>query len=418
MRTVRWFVGGTMLMLAGCSAQAAQPGTTCQTASAAACMCSTGQSSTMTCGADGHYGACACGLTASAGSTATAGSTSTPAVAAGTSGTPSLNTGTAGMGASVTQGSVAGMVASVAGAAGTVVGPSAGSSGSSAGTGAIGGASGASGMSAAGAAAMAGPGMPVLPAKMGDCPKLINGATVKIGRMSVIVYIDPDAKNKPGPGGPIINYYHATGGQPSEVMSGFGMANIKKVTDMGGVVATYTTTACPNCSTTDDLVWYVEDGPIQDQLVACAIEQAKIDVTHIHALGWSAGALHSTWVGINRSNYMASFISYSGGMPPWPGQNMPQNANTHVSSILTYGVTGVDNVIVDFPTQSKDYFSTFSAKGWYTMMCATGGGHMIDRNVAPVSLQFFMDHPFDTTNSPYKAMIPSAFPKYCSNTAM
>jgi predicted esterase len=122
----------------------------------------------------------------------------------------------------------------------------------------------------------------------------------------------PNAKSKPDPGGPLILYYHATGGQSSEVHRGFGDQNIAAVTAAGGVVASFTTTACPSaCTTTDDFVWWVEDADVQDTVVACAIQQAKIDTRRIHALGWSAGALHSAWVGLARSNYMASIISYS-----------------------------------------------------------------------------------------------------------
>jgi len=246
-----------------------------------------------------------------------------------------------------------------------------------------------------------------------NCPRFTNGGTVRIDRMNVVVYMAADAKSKPAPGGPLILYYHATLSNPGEVISGFGQANISKVTSMGGVVAAFTSTACNGCATTDDFYWYVEDNKIQDTVVACAIQQANIDTRHIHALGWSAGALHSVYVGLSRSDYMASIISYSGGMPPWPGQNAAQDPNNHVSALLTYGA--LDAVVVDFPTQSKAYYSQFQPKGYYTMMCNHGGGHMIDSRVAPQSLKFFMDHPYKVNPAPYASGIPSVFPSYCKN---
>jgi predicted esterase len=250
-----------------------------------------------------------------------------------------------------------------------------------------------------------------------NCPTLRNGATVQIARkngstMPVIIYMDANPKSKPDPGGPIINYWHATGSNPAEVHSGFGDANIKKVTDMGGVVAAYTTTACSGCSTTDDLVWFVEDDDVQDTLVACAIQQAKIDTRRIHALGWSAGALHSDHVALARNNYMASVISYSGGAL-FP-VTIP-DPNNHVATIQTYGSAG-DAVVIDFPTQSKSWYTTYNAKGWYTMMCKHPGGHMIDSGVAPMSFQFFMDHPYEVSPEPYANGIPQGFPAYCGNT--
>jgi hypothetical protein len=251
------------------------------------------------------------------------------------------------------------------------------------------------------------------------CPTFTNGGTVQIARkngskMNVIVYIDPAAKSKPDPGGPIINYYHATAGLPTEVLNGFGQANIAKVTSMGGVVATYTTTVCSGCGTTDDLVWFVEDDDVQDTVVACAIQQAKIDTRHIHALGWSAGALHSVHVGLARSNYMASIISYSGGTA-WPVT--VQDPNNHISAILTYGDPGADVVVLDFNAQSHAYYTAYQPKGYYTMMCHHPGGHAIDTQVAPLSLRFFMDHPYEVSPAPYASAIPSGYPTYCSNTA-
>jgi predicted esterase len=253
-----------------------------------------------------------------------------------------------------------------------------------------------------------------------NCPTFTNGGTVQIARkngsmMPVVIYIDPNAKSKPGPGGPLINYYHATGGNPTEAHRGFGDTNIQAVTSAGGVVAAYTTTACAGCTTTDDLVWFVEDNDVQDTIVACAIQQAKIDTTHIHALGWSAGALHSCNVALARSNYMASIISYSGGYPPWPGTQTAQDPANHVSAILTYGDQGSDVVVIDFNVESHTWFTTLQPKGYYTMMCHHPGGHEIDPQVAPLSLRFFTDHPYKVSPEPYAGGVPSGYPSYCSN---
>jgi hypothetical protein len=253
-----------------------------------------------------------------------------------------------------------------------------------------------------------------LPTAMGTCPTLTNGQSAQIGRMPVVIYIDPAAKSKPAPGGPLILYYHATASSPVEVLSGFGQANISKVTAMGGVVAAFTSTACPGCTTTDDDYWYVEDGPIQDTLVACAIQKAKIDTRHIHALGWSAGALHTMWVAFARSNYMASVVSYSGGVL----NPMPQDPTNKVPAILTYGDPGLDAVIIDFNQASNAYYKTYSPMGYYAMMCHHPGGHEVDPMVAPVSLNFFMDHPYKVKPEPYATTIPSMYPSYCHNMPM
>jgi len=113
-----------------------------------------------------------------------------------------------------------------------------------------------------------------------NCPTFTGNGVYQFGRMPVTIYIDPNAKNAPGDGGPLILYYHATLSGPVEVLAGFGLANIETVVSRGGVVAAFQSTACSFCTTTDDWYWYVEDDDIQDQVVACAIQQAKIDTRH------------------------------------------------------------------------------------------------------------------------------------------
>jgi hypothetical protein len=251
-----------------------------------------------------------------------------------------------------------------------------------------------------------------------NCPHLANGQVANFPRANgemvpVTIYIDPAAQSKPAPGGPLIIYWHATLSSPVEVLSGFGQANISAVTAAGGVVAAPATTACSGCTTTDDGYWFVEDDQVADEIVGCAVQQAKIDVTHIHTLGWSAGGLHTTHVAQARSNYIASFISYSGGLYLLPSTD--QNPANKVAGILPYGDPGSDVVILDFNAQSQSWYKTFQPKGWYSMMCHHPGGHEVDPQIAPLSLRFFKDHPFEVNPEPYASAIPSGYPSYCSN---
>jgi hypothetical protein len=273
------------------------------------------------------------------------------------------------------------------------------------------------GMGGAGAVPVA-DGKPILPPAPANCPTFRNGAVVNIPRASgtnvpVTIYMDANAKSKPDPGGPLIIYWHATLSNPGEVLSGFGQANITAVTAAGGVVAAPATTACAGCTTTDDGYWFLEDDVVADTIVACAVQQAKIDPMHIHTLGWSAGGLHTTHVAQARSNYIASFISYSGGLFLLPSTD--QNPANKVAGILTYGDPGADVVILDFNAQSQSWFKTFQPKGWYSMMCHHPGGHEVDPQIAPLSLRFFKDHPFEVNPEPYASAIPSGYPSYCSN---
>ena len=285
---------------------------------------------------------------------------------------------------------------------------------------AVGGSGGGNPAGGGGSGGQVADGNPVLPMAPANCPMLRNGAVANFPRASgtnvpVTIYIDPSAKSKPDPGGPLIIYWHATLSNPGEVLQGFGQANISAVTAAGGVVAAPATTACSGCTTTDDGYWFLEDDVVADEIVACAVQQAKIDVKHIHTLGWSAGGLHTTHVAQARSNYIASFISYSGGLFLLPSTD--QNPANKVAGILTYGDPGSDVVILDFNAQSQSWYKMFQPKGWYSMMCHHPGGHEVDPQIAPLSLRFFKDHPFEVNPEPYASAVPSGYPSYCSNMA-
>jgi hypothetical protein len=404
------------VLVVGCSstpAPAGATGTACTPAAQTSCACGAGLGS-MTCGANGQYGSCVCGLTG-----ATAGA-AVPKAGTGV-------TGFAGTGAAPIAGfsgiaPVAGRLA-VAGSGGAPVAGSGGAAGlaPTAGKSGAGGASGAGGSIASGGSgggtAPTGGSAPKLPDAPANCPMFTNNGVVNIPRVSgemvpVTIYIDPAAKSKPAPGGPLVVYWHATLSSPAEVLQGFGQANISAVTAAGGVVAAPATTTCNGCTTTDDGYWYEEDDVVLDQIVACAVKEANIDVNHIHTLGWSAGALHTTHVAQVRSNYIASFISYSGGLAFPTTDEDPTNK---VPGILTYGDPGSDVVILDFNAQSQTWYTTFQPMGWYVMMCHHPGGHEVDPMVAPLSLKFFQDHPYKVSPEPYATMIPAGYPSYCAN---
>jgi hypothetical protein len=410
------------LLIGACSNSSGasmSPLTKCTPLTTATCSCGAGLGfGSMMCGTTGEYGACSCAPSGAAG--------------ASTAGRPAINSGTAGnglIGATGTGATGAGGRPAIGGTAGT--GPAVGAGGNSlpppaAGRGAppaaghvAAGSGGTTGGGAAGGAAPSGgSNEPKIPDPPANCPAFTNGGTVNIPRVSgemvpVTIYIDPAAQSKPAPGGPLIIYWHATLSSPVEVLQGFGQQNIDAVTAAGGVVAAPATTACNGCTTTDDGYWFEEDDVVADQIVSCAIKNAKIDVSHIHTLGWSAGGLHTTHVAQARSNYIASFISYSGGLYLLP--SMDQDPTNKVAGILTYGDPGSDVVVLDFNAQSQSWGQMFQPLGWYSMMCHHPGGHEVDPEIAPLSLKFFKDHPFKVSPEPYASMIPAGYPAYCTN---
>jgi predicted esterase len=256
-----------------------------------------------------------------------------------------------------------------------------------------------------------------LPRALTPCPQVRGHGTYRFGdpngrNLMVEIFMAPDAKTKPAPGGPLILYWHALGSNSAEVVQGFGQPAIDQVISEGGVVASFTTKLCATCGLADDAVWYDEDDPVTDHVVACAVEQAAIDTRRIHSIGFSAGALRSLHLALARSNYIASVVSYSGGMLDDTDAVDPNNK---VPAILSYGNQGLDTIVLDFKDLSLAWYETNRVRGYYSMLCAHNGAHDIPADLVPHVFQFFRDHPYRVQPEPYIRSVPSDYPSYCSN---
>ncbi len=256
------------------------------------------------------------------------------------------------------------------------------------------------------------------PTRAARCPELTGPGMYTFGEprsrtLSVRIFIAPDAKTKPAPGGPLILYWHAFGSNSSEVLEGLGQAAIDDVVARGGVVASFVSKFCASCGLPDDAAWYVEDDVVSDHVVACALEQARIDTRHIHTLGLSAGGLRSVHLALARNDFIASIVSYSGGYidtEPLPAMG-PANK---VAAIIAWG--GPRDVIgIDFAAAARRWYETFEPRGHYVMMCNHGNGHTMPLDLAANVYQFFLEHPYRVQPEPYANGVPSQYPDYCSN---
>ncbi|MET0387953.1 MAG: hypothetical protein ABW321_18420 [Polyangiales bacterium] len=260
-----------------------------------------------------------------------------------------------------------------------------------------------------------------LPAATRRCPTLAGNGTYTFGvpgsrSLLVDIYIADDARDKPAPGGPLVMYWHALGSDASEVMRGLGRSAIDAITKQGGVVAAFRAKLCATCGLAEDAVWYAEDDDVSDHLVACALEQARIDTRRIHSVGFSAGGLHSLHLAVARSSYVASVVSYSGGLVDPAATPEPEDPSNHVASLLSYGAPGVDTAGFDFSVLSHQWYDAYRPLGWYIMMCEHAGGHEIPAPLAAVAYRFLLDHPYKVSPEPYAKAIPGDYPGYCKNT--
>jgi predicted esterase len=197
---------------------------------------------------------------------------------------------------------------------------------------------------------------------------------------------------------------------------GLGQAAIDEVVRLGGMVAAPENTSMTGQNTGNG-VWYSGDFEFADQIVACAVQQLDIDTRHIHSGGYSAGGLQTVYMWYQRSGYLASAVSYSGGMnsPIAPAMQDPSNK---APVIVAHGAMGSDVLILDFAQASAQWETLIKQAGGFYVDCNDGGAHFNNymrlTDLAPGVWEFFKAHPFKGTPV---STLPAVFPKYCAVNA-
>jgi poly(3-hydroxybutyrate) depolymerase len=250
---------------------------------------------------------------------------------------------------------------------------------------------------------------PQLPAIVGECPQFMNGSTIMVaGHGGVAISAGPS-----GMGGPLLFYWHGTGGSASEATRTLPAAVRNEIISSGGIIASFngrdSSGAEGDCSGTN--AHNIADFKAADQIAACAVRDHGIDPRRIYTTGCSAGGLQSGCMAQQRSSYLAAAAPNSGGVvfsQPWQDMHSP--------AIFTMHGGSSDMVIVAFSTTSRTLDMAAKTHGSFVVNCNHGGAHC----AAPAALQtaawqFMKDHPWGFAMSPWASAKPAGVPDYCMN---
>ena len=255
---------------------------------------------------------------------------------------------------------------------------------------------------------------PQIPTPTGACPDFSASGTIQvspegIAPREVDLWISDAAATLDGP---VIFYWHGTGSRPEEAIYGLGQPTIDAVLALGGVVV-----APHRDPAAGTFPWYLtaggqdDDLRVADEVLGCAAQTVGVDVNRIHNIGMSAGGLHTTQMSFRRASYLASVVTYSGGLIG--GRPRTDRRDNRFAALIFHG--GPDDVVViNFQEASEDYWRLLDGDGHFAAICNHGGGHSIPIAARDSVWDFFQSHPFGTVPSPYAGGLPTGFFADCA----
>jgi hypothetical protein len=155
-----------------------------------------------------------------------------------------------------------------------------------------------------------------------------------------------------------------------------------------------------------------------DDMLACVAAQIPNAALHcVASLGMSAGALFTAQLVARRSEHLASFVSFSGGvggavrdLAPLPVHKLP--------ALVAWGGPQDAFYVVNFEQTSTALAGKLV--GHAVMECVHDCGHDMPPFDPPLrtmpAYRFALDHPYGLPpgTSPYASALPDGFPSWCA----
>jgi predicted esterase len=118
------------------------------------------------------------------------------------------------------------------------------------------------------------------------------------------------------------------------------------------------------CTTPDDFI-------VQDEVVACAIEQGLVDPARLDVSGFSAGAIMASHI-VDRVGYLAGATSWSGGLPE---AYQPATPAANVSVLALHGGASDVYGTYSFVDTSEAFAADVQTAGDFALLCDHMAGH-------------------------------------------
>jgi hypothetical protein len=211
--------------------------------------------------------------------------------------------------------------------------------------------------------------------------------------------------------GPLVIFWHDSDASPEQAENVLGVEAMAEIKKQGGIVVALKprensgTSLWGLVGATNDI-----DLRIVDEVVGCLHRDLGFDARRIHSVGFGVGGIAAAQMAYRRSSYVASVVSYSGGLLD-SKPSLEEPLNTFPALVVAGGTTDVKDF--DYDKSSIIFVNHLRNASHYALECDHFKGHNIPSEMRSAALKFLSDHPFRLTPEPYLDAVPSEFPDYC-----
>lgn len=152
------------------------------------------------------------------------------------------------------------------------------------------------------------------------------------------------------------------------------------------------------------------DSYLFDDLLTCAGKAYSIDAKRVYSVGFSGGAMWTSWLSSFRSDKFAAVAIFSGGLIDGVKYSNPQRK---FPTIVVQGGAEDKAFGVDLGALAKQLVGVFVSNGQYTVSCEHALGHKFPQEMSAAVRKLFNDVTFDGPAAPY-AQLPVEFPAWCT----
>jgi dienelactone hydrolase len=219
-------------------------------------------------------------------------------------------------------------------------------------------------------------------------------------------------------GAPVLFAWHGLGDSAPNFAKGMGAEQMAK--NLGIVVvvpescgATSGASGCdPGLFTWGWNAKPDSDARLFDDLLACLDQTQQIDRHRIYTVGFSAGALWTTWLLMHRAERLAAAVVFSGGV----NDLLPYERPAYKLPVLLAWGGETDlfaNGIIDFAAATTLFSKGLRQDGHFVVGCNHDSGHTVPFNGPKYAMSFLLAHEWKDGGSPLATSGLVGFPDYC-----